>query len=35
MKSDYDILSIMKMKNKEYSNEFLEDFITKSKNIYI
>ena len=22
MKSDYDILSIMKMKNKEYSNEF-------------
>ncbi len=36
MKSDYDILSIMKMKNKEYSNEFLEDFITKSqKHLYI
>ena len=36
MKSSYDILSIMKMKNKEYSNEFLEDFITKSqKHLYI
>ena len=36
MKSSYEILSIMKMKNKEYSNEFLEDFITKSQeHLYI
>ena len=36
MKSSYDILSIIKMKNKEYSNEFLEDFITKSQeHLYI
>ena len=36
MKSSYDILSIMKMKNEEYSNEFLEDFITKSQeHLYI
>ena len=36
MKSSYDILSIMKMKNKEYSNEFLEEFISKSQNhLYI
>ena len=31
MESNYDILSIMKMKNKEYSNKFLEEFITKSQ----
>ena len=31
MESNDDILSIMKMKNKEYSNEFLEEFITKSQ----
>ena len=36
MKSSYDILSIMKMKNKGYSDEFLEDFITKSQeHLYI
>lgn len=36
MKSSYNILSIMKMKNKEYSNEFLEEFISKSQNhLYI
>ena len=36
MESSYDILSIMKMKNKEYSNEFLEEFISKSQNhLYI
>ena len=36
MKSSYDILSIMKMKNKEYSNEFLEEFISKSQeHLYI
>ena len=36
MESNYDILSIMKMKNKEYSNEFLEEFITKSQeHLYI
>ena len=36
MESNYDILSIMKMKNKEYSNEFLEEFISKSQDhIYI
>ena len=29
MESNYDILSIKKMKNKEYSNKFLEEFITK------
>ena len=31
MKSNYDILSIMKMKNKEYSNKFLEEFIKDPK----
>ena len=36
MESNYDILSIKKMKNKEYSNEFLEEFISKSQNhLYI
>ena len=36
MESNYDILSIMKMKNEEYSNEFLENFITKSQeHLYI
>ena len=36
MKSSYDILSIMKMKNKEYSNKFLEEFISKSQeHLYI
>ena len=36
MESIYDILSIMKMKNKEYSNKFLEEFITKSQeHLYI
>src|SRR5574344_1016091 len=36
MKSSYDILSIMKMKHKEYSNKFLEEFITKSQeHLYI
>ena len=36
MESNYDILSIMKMKNQEYSNKFLEDFITKSQgHLYI
>ncbi len=36
MESNYDILSIMKMKNKEYSNEFLDEFISKSqKHLYI
>lgn len=36
MESNYDILSINKMKNKEYSNEFLEEFISKSQDhIYI
>ena len=36
MESNYDILSIMKMKNKEYSNKFLEEFITKSQeHLYI
>ncbi len=29
---DYDILSITKIKNNEYSNEFIEDFISKSRN---
>ena len=36
MESNYDILSIMKMKNKEYSNEFLDEFISKSlEHLYI
>ena len=36
MESNYDILSIMKMKNKEYSDKFLEEFITKSQeHLYI
>ena len=36
MESNYDILSIMKMKNKEYSNKFLEEFIIKSQeHLYI
>ena len=36
MESNYDVLSIMKMKNKEYSNEFLEEFISKSQeHLYI
>ena len=36
MESNYDILSIIKMKNKEYSNKFLEEFITKSQeHLYI
>lgn len=28
---NYDILSIKKMKNKEYSNKFLDEFISKSQ----
>ena len=32
MESNYDILSIMKMKNKEYSNKFLEEFMGTFKN---
>ena len=36
MESNYDILSIKKMKHKEYSNEFLEEFISKSQeHLYI
>ncbi len=36
MESNYDILSIKKMKRKEYSDKFLEEFITKSQeHIYI
>ena len=36
IRSNYDILSIMKMKNKEYSNEFLDEFISKSQeHLYI
>ena len=36
MESNYDILSIMKMKNKGYSDKFLEEFITKSQeHLYI
>jgi len=36
MESNYDILSIKKMKHKEYSNKFLEEFITKSQeHLYI
>ena len=31
IEQDYDILSVTKMKNNKYSNEFLEDFISKSK----
>ena len=36
MESNYNILSIKKMKHKEYSNEFLEEFISKSQeHLYI
>ena len=36
MELNYDILSITKMKNNGYSNEFLEDFILKSReHLYI
>ena len=36
LKQNYDILSVTKMKNNTYSNEFLEDFISKSKeHLYI
>ena len=36
MESNYDILSIIKRKNKEYSNKFLEEVITKSQeHLYI
>lgn len=36
MELNYDILSIMKMKNKEYSDKFLEEFIIKSQeHLYI
>ena len=36
LEQDYDILSVTKMKNNKYSNEFLEDFILKSKeHLYI
>ena len=36
LEQDYDILSVTKMKNNKYSNEFLEDFISKSKeHLYI
>lgn len=36
MESNYDILSIMKMKNREYSNKFLKEFFTKSQeHLYI
>ena len=36
MESNYDILSIKKIKHKEYSNKFLEEFITKSQeHLYI
>ena len=36
IEQDYDILSVTKMKNNKYSNEFLEDFISKSKeHLYI
>ena len=31
MELDYDVLSIMKVKNNGYSNKFIEDFISKSK----
>lgn len=36
MESNYDILSIKKMKHKEYSNKFLKEFISKSQeHLYI
>ena len=36
IEQDYDILSVTKMRNNKYSNEFLEDFILKSKeHLYI
>ena len=36
LEQDYDILSVTKMKNNTYSNEFLEEFISKSKeHLYI
>ena len=36
LEQDYDILSVTKMKNNKYSNEILEDFISKSKeHLYI
>ena len=36
IEQDYDILSVTKMRNNKYSNEFLEDFISKSKeHLYI
>ena len=36
IEQDYDILSVTKMKNNKYSNEFLEEFISKSKeHLYI
>lgn len=36
IEQDYDIFSVTKMKNNKYSNEFLEDFISKSKeHLYI
>ncbi|OKZ60340.1 MAG: hypothetical protein BHV96_03920 [Clostridium sp. CAG:354_28_25] len=31
IESDYDVLSLTKMKNNVYSNEFIEDFISKSR----
>lgn len=36
IEQDYNILSVTKMRNNKYSNEFLEDFISKSKeHLYI
>ena len=36
IEQDYDTLSVTRMKNNKYSNEFLEDFISKSKeHLYI
>ena len=36
IEQDYDILSVAKMKDNKYSNEFLEDFLSKSKeHLYI
>ena len=36
IEQDYDILSVTRMRNNKYSNEFLEDFISKSKeHLYI
>ena len=36
LEQDYDILSVAKIKDNKYSNEFLEDFISKSKeHLYI